>query len=48
MSEFFFFFFLFGAEARLQPSVGVEARKLSDHLISIGGRSLILDNNLYF
>ena len=28
--------------------VGVEARKLSDHLISIGGRSLILDKKLYF
>ena len=25
-----------------------EARKLSEHSISIGGRSLILDKNLYF
>ena len=25
-----------------------EARKLSDHSISIGGKSLILDKNLYF
>ena len=29
-------------------SVIVEARKLSDHTVSIGGRSLILDKNLYF
>ena len=29
-------------------SIGVEAQKLSDHPISIGGRSLIVDKNLYF
>ena len=28
--------------------VGVEAQKFSDYTVSIGGRSLILDKNLYF
>ena len=38
------FFLLFLAEARLQPFCS----SLSDHTVSIGGRSLVLDKNLNF
>ena len=44
-----FFPFFFGQKRGFSHFVlGVEARKLSDHTVSIGGQSLILDKNLYF
>ena len=56
MAEKEFFLSFFGAEARLLPfyssRLHVKSRcrgpKLSNHSISIGGRNLILEKNLYF
>ena len=40
--------FLGGRSLHFVLHVNVEARKLSNHTISVGGWSLILDKNLYF
>ena len=45
--KFSFFYARSKASAIFFRRIGIDARKLSDHTISIGGRSLILDKSLY-